>query len=157
MIGSKSGCAACHGEIFGAPVKLGTVSYHQKCFVCSVCKCRLQMSTYAMNKEVLFCQTCYRNVCLRNVDSKATDGGALGLVGSSSTTSSPSKPKFSDSSRQLQQQYSVTPPPPPSTAAPPPPPPTIAPASQRLFCHLCGAKVEMADAKFCMSCGAKFE
>jgi hypothetical protein len=158
MIGKKGGCEACRGEIFGAPVKLGSVSYHQKCFVCSVCRVRLQMTTYAMSKETLYCQTCYRNVVLRDVDTRAADGTAMGLTGTAGPTATaaataPStKPRYSDSSRDLERKYAQQPPPPPTTAAPAPP----VPIQGRAFCHVCGCKVEVAAAQFCVSCGTRF-
>ena len=57
IVFSTSGCAACRGQIFGGPVKVGNKVYHQNCFVCATCGGKLQVRTVVrFTAKVLGCK-----------------------------------------------------------------------------------------------------
>jgi len=69
MFGATN-CVACRKLIYGGPVKVGNSLYHQNCFVCSQCKCKLQVVDFKQNAGQLFCAHCY-TVNLRSVNDSA--------------------------------------------------------------------------------------
>eukprot|EP00727_Mastigamoeba_balamuthi_P014277 m51a1_g9472 hypothetical protein (154) ;mRNA; f:582378-583259 len=151
MMGGSSGCTICHGQIFGAPVKIGASLYHQKCFVCSKCNCKLQLSSYSVSKDKLYCSTCYKAVALRNVDASADSGLMVEAIRGGKTSSAPHihLPPKVPLDQPVSQQYGL---PQGTPAAAPAAPAQASPASK--FCNQCGTRVEGAG-RFCHSCGAK--
>lgn len=177
MNGGGGKCHSCHQEIFGGPVKIGHDLYHTKfaflfspahfflkngcsCFVCHLCKRKLQMTTYTLNNDRLYCQACFKARFLRDVDASHTQapmslgGGAAAATCTAETcdpcfrmpTTTGGGGGGHSSTKRAQAIFG---------GATPSPQPAPEASARTKRCPGCAAEMP-ADARFCMSCGKSF-
>eukprot|EP01060_Flectonema_neradi_P029327 TRINITY_DN4028_c0_g1_i1.p1 TRINITY_DN4028_c0_g1~~TRINITY_DN4028_c0_g1_i1.p1 ORF type:complete len:742 (+),score=148.88 TRINITY_DN4028_c0_g1_i1:82-2307(+) len=162
---SSSSCNTCGKKLLGG-VSFEGKRYHDKCFTCS--HCQLVISDKAScHRGEPFHKRCLDKQLLRRGSSFASQGGGEKAV------RSPGARRVSISEASA---FEVTPSPPPySEREQNPPSPTRRPkevaveqkqpqqpcepqvpkSTMSAFCHECGNKHVIVEAKFCMSCGTK--
>jgi len=60
MQGGSGKCFSCTKEIFSKAINVDGKSYHPNCFICSMCKRKLQLDSYKRIRETLYCEHDYK-------------------------------------------------------------------------------------------------